>query len=514
MNLLQINNLSFSYPSSSTVLFNDFSLQFQDRWTVIAGSNGCGKTTLLKLLAGILVPDSGKIRTEGEVVYCSQETTEIPYNLYTAFWSNDNQVRKFFSILNISEEMLERYENLSGGEKKRIQIACALAENPSVLLLDEPTNHLDKATVQMILQALQSYSGTGICVSHDRGFTDALCTKTVYLYKESQAFASGKDFVVCDVYNGGLTKALEIRAMENTRIRSEWDGLDKKAFAEKQRSRELQDEIKKSQSKLSKRGIDAKDHDARFRIDRLRIGGVDRAAGDAKARQNSLVNRTEQKRDSAKKALKRKEGFSVDGLDYTKPVIIDETNITVGSGENTYTLHIPSIEINQSSKIALTGQNGSGKTLFINHVISVLQNSGRLDQVLYLPQEITEEQGMAVLHAVDELDEATRGEVFSTLYRLGSEPENLSDSLTSVSPGELRKLMISLGITQPLALLILDEPTNHMDITSVMALEEALSAVQCPMLIVSHDEAFLSKITNTRLAIERIGNSGNLKKKW
>ncbi|MBO4732442.1 MAG: ABC-F family ATP-binding cassette domain-containing protein [Spirochaetaceae bacterium] len=512
MNLLQINNLSFSYPSSSTVLFNDFSLQLQDRWTVIAGSNGCGKTTLLKLIAGILVPDSGIIRTEGEIVYCSQGTLEIPHNLYTAFWSSDNQVRRFFSILNVSEQMLERYENLSGGEKKRIQIACALAENPSVLLLDEPTNHLDKETVQMILQALQSYSGTGICVSHDRGFTDALCTKTVYLYKESQAFASGRDCVVCEVYNGGLSKALELRNAEKERMRSEWDGLDKKASVEKQKSRELEEEIRKSQAKLSKRGIDAKDHDARFRIDSLRVGGVDRVAGDAKARQNSLVSRTEQKRDSAKKALKRKEGFSVDGLDYTKPVIIDETDITVGNGENAYTLHIPSVEIDRSSKIALTGQNGSGKTLFINHIISVLQNNGRLDQILYLPQEITEEQGKAVLQVVDELDEAARGDVFSTLYRLGSEPENLSDSLISVSPGELRKLMISLGITHPLALLILDEPTNHMDITSVMALEEALAGVNCPMLIVSHDETFLSKITNARFAIERIGNRGTLKK--
>ena len=98
--------------------------------------------------------------------------------------------------------------------------------------------------------------------------------------------------------------------------------------------------------------------------------------------------------------------------------------------------------------------------------------------------------------------------MLSTLYRLGSEPENLQQG--AVSPGELRKLMISLAVEKPLSLLILDEPTNHMDITSVIALENALSSLSCALLVVSHDRVFLSKITNEKLHVERKGNKGNI----
>ena len=197
---IQITKLNFSYPSSNSNLFDDFSLQISDGWTCVAGSNGCGKSTLLKLIAGILMPDSGKISIgknnapnvlDGSVVYCEQETAEIPENLYAAFWSDENDVRQFFSRLKINEEMLERYDSLSGGEKKRIQIACALSEKPDVLLLDEPTNHLDAQTVSLISETLADFSGMGIMVSHDRNFSDSLCTRTIYLFNEAHSFAGG-----------------------------------------------------------------------------------------------------------------------------------------------------------------------------------------------------------------------------------------------------------------------------------------------------------------------------------
>ena len=114
---LQIQKLYFSYPTSHVTLFEDFSLQFYDSWTCVAGSNGCGKSTLLKLIAGLLIPDSGKIsgaddNSNGEIIYCPQETAEVPENLYSVFWSNDNEVRRFFSMLHVTEEMIGRYDSL------------------------------------------------------------------------------------------------------------------------------------------------------------------------------------------------------------------------------------------------------------------------------------------------------------------------------------------------------------------------------------------------------------------
>ncbi|MBO4629068.1 MAG: ABC-F family ATP-binding cassette domain-containing protein [Treponema sp.] len=504
-----ISNLNFSYPSSSTTLFEDFSLQLNDGWTCIAGSNGCGKSTLLKLIAGMIEPDGGKISCGGsgitnEVIYCPQETAEIPENLYTAFWSDDNDVRRFFSRLCVTEEMLERYETLSGGEKKRIQIACALAEQPQILLLDEPTNHLDAATTSMISSALSDFHGTGIMVSHDRGFADSLCTRTIYLYNESHAFAGGRDCIAYDSYPCGLSKALELRQSGMEQSRGDWERLNSKAASEKQRSAKLEAENQKSKARLSKKTIDSHDHDAKLKMDVARISGKDRTTGDAKARLETQIRQTEAARDSIKKSLRRKEGFSVEKTDYAKPIIIDETTIQAGN----YSLSVPHIEITRETKIALTGQNGAGKTLFVHHVIELLEMSGRTKEMLYLPQEISEEQKLSILDDFYKLDEAERGEVLSTLFRLESEPENINQQ--QLSPGEHRKLMIALAIQKPLSLLIMDEPTNHMDITSVLALENALASLNCAMLVVSHDQSFLDKITNMKLVAERTKESNGV----
>ncbi len=511
--LLQIQKLYFSYPTSHVTLFEDFSLQFYDGWTCVAGSNGCGKSTLLKLIAGLLIPDSGKISGAGdnsndEIIYCPQETAEVPENLYSVFWSDDNEVRRFFSMLHVTEEMIERYDSLSGGEKKRIQIACALADRPAVLLLDEPTNHLDEATVQMISDTLALFNGTGIMVSHDRTFTDSLCNRTVYLYNEARAFSGGRDCIVCESYPGGLTKALELRQQNASHNRGEWERLDSKASAEKQRSQKLAEENGRSKNRLAKKSLNPKDHDAQAKIDVARISGKDRSTGDAKAHLDNQLARTEASRDAIKKSLKRKEGFSVESAVFAKPIVLEETDIFASEEKDSYKLHLPRIVINPESKIALTGQNGTGKTLFIKHLISELEKADRTQEIMYLPQEIPASQEQQILAEFEALEDAERGAVLSTLYRLGSEPENLQQG--SVSPGELRKLMISLAVEKPLSLLILDEPTNHMDITSVLALENALASLSCALLVVSHDRAFLSKVANENLHSERSGNEGKI----
>lgn len=512
---VQINTLSFSYPSAHAALFEDFSLQFHDGWTCVAGSNGCGKSTLLKLVAGMLLPDSGSVSCDGEAVYCAQETEEVPPDLYCAFWSGDNEVRRFFSRLLVGEEMLERYDTLSGGEKKRIQIACALAGRPSVLLLDEPTNHLDARTSALISGALASFRGTGIMVSHDRSFADALCGRTVYLYNESRAFAGGRDCIAADSYPCGLSGALELRQAGMEQTRGEWEQLDAKVASEKQRCARLEEENRRAKSRLSKKSFQPGDHDAARKIDVARLSGKDRRTGDAKSRLETQMRRTESGRDGIKKPVRRKEGFSVADDDSPKPVVIAETLLAAGS----YSLRVPHIEICRGEKIAVTGQNGTGKTLFVRHVISRLEAAGRGDGVMYLPQEIAPEERHAVLAAFYALDEAEKGGVLSTLYRLGSEPERIAplsasalpQDGTELSPGELRKLMIALAVRKPLSLLVLDEPTNHMDITSVLALEAALADVGCAVLVVSHDQAFLQRVTERSLCAVREGDRGELR---
>ena len=283
-NFLQINNLTFSYSNSSTQLFDDFSLTFYDGWTTLAGSNGTGKSTLLKLIAFQIFCDDGKILFNGnlvtkefaeqKIIYCSQETSQIPENLYVAFWSPENDVRKFFSMLQITESQLERWETLSGGEKKRIQIACALAENPDVLLLDEPTNHLDELSKNLIIGTLKEFLGIGIVVSHDRNFCDELCKKTVWLYRENVKFQGGKDFVVAESFNASFSDSIRLIEENAVSSRNAWNQLDKKAKSEQSRIHQLQVEAEKSRARLQKRGIaDKNDHDTKRKIDVARVSG-------------------------------------------------------------------------------------------------------------------------------------------------------------------------------------------------------------------------------------------------
>ena len=178
--MITLQDISFSYPDSAETLFDGFSVTLggTSRWTCIAGANGCGKTTLLKLIAGIIPPLSGIIQC-GSAVYCAQNSTELPDTVYASFWDADNETRRFFSLLGIAAEQLDRWEKHSGGEKKRVQIACALAERPSVLLLDEPTSGLDFLHMQATeteLKRLAARGCTVLVVTHDVEFIMSCCT--------------------------------------------------------------------------------------------------------------------------------------------------------------------------------------------------------------------------------------------------------------------------------------------------------------------------------------------------
>ena len=272
--------------------------------------------------------------------------------------------------------------------------------------------------------------------------------------------------------------------------------------SEKKRSQKLQEENSRSREKLSKKNLDPKDHDMKRKLDCYRLSGADKNSGDAKARLDSQIIHTKQQRDSVNKTLMRKEGFSVLEIETNKSIFVGKTELMAG----TYKLSIPQLEFTPGEKIALTGENGAGKSLFIKHIIDILKKENKQSQIMYLPQEISNEQQSSVLQEYAALKNDEKGVVLSTLYRLGSEPESLFgkyDGEQSVSPGELRKLMISMAILKPLSLLILDEPTNHMDISSVLALENALSQIKCGLLVVSHDEAFLEKITTRKISAVR-----------
>jgi ATPase subunit of ABC transporter with duplicated ATPase domains len=172
---LSFNSVSFSYPSSVTPVLENITADFQSGWTGITGDNGAGKSTLLMLAAGLLEPSSGSIAAGNRRIYCPQRTDDLPGGWEDLFFTADGDALRIMSRLGIEGDWPYRWDSLSHGERKRLQLALALWRQPELLAVDEPTNHLDREARETIAGALESYSGIGLLVSHDRALLDRLC---------------------------------------------------------------------------------------------------------------------------------------------------------------------------------------------------------------------------------------------------------------------------------------------------------------------------------------------------
>ena len=182
LSIITITDLGFAYPSSSSTLFEHLSATLDRGWIALLGDNGCGKTTLALLLCGRLSPTKGRISPVPSSLvceYCPQAIAEQPRNLndFANDWSQRTEAIR--RTLGIADDWAYRYSTLSGGEAKRLQVACSLSREPDLLILDEPTNHVDAATRTRIGQAMDSFAGIGLLISHDRALIDASCPRSL-----------------------------------------------------------------------------------------------------------------------------------------------------------------------------------------------------------------------------------------------------------------------------------------------------------------------------------------------
>jgi ATPase subunit of ABC transporter with duplicated ATPase domains len=167
----------------------------------------------------------------------------------------------------------------------------------------------------------------------------------------------------------------------------------------------------------------------------------------------------------------------------------------------------PGIVVGVRDRIGITGDNGTGKSTLLRFMVSRLVSGGTT--VGYLPQEMTSAESSRLLEEARSLGSEGLGFLMGIVSRLGSSPSGLLDS-SDPSPGETRKLMLAMAILAEPQALVLDEPANHMDIESMVSIEEALSGCQCAMIIVSHDEVFLEKTTQRRWKMARSGSEYSL----
>lgn len=490
------SSIHFHYPNQSQTLFEDIDLTFGVGWTAVLGANGAGKSTLLKLATGELRPTSGQITRPESVWYLEQRTDEPPQNYDEFAFAYDREACRLHGSLRVERDWLSRWESLSHGERKRAQLAHALWKEPEVLAVDEPTNHLDTAAVELVANALASFRGIGIIVSHDRTLAESLCEKTVIVHAPYIRMLDCKPSVALHEASRAATATYQMMDTQRQQLSRLSEDLIRRSS-----KASIQDRLR------SKRHIPKKDHDAKAKIDCARVSGADGKAGRLKSQLEKRIGRDQQRVDTLHNQLVIARSLDiqgpVDGITITSAPLKRNTLIRFPEGSFPMgperMLHHGVLEIGPMDRIAVTGLNGSGKSTLMRHLFEQLSDQDL--PVAYVPQEQDRSSCETCLQKLDSLDSATKGRVISSLARLGTDLHLIRSSALA-SPGEAKKLLLSMLFENPISILLLDEPTNHMDLPSRMALEQALATYEGALVCISHDHTFIERLCTIRWHIE------------
>ncbi len=493
---LQVENISKSYGDRT--LFSDISFNINegDKIALVA-PNGTGKSSLLKILAGIEHSDRGgeiKFMKDIRVAFLDQSTSFNPDNtvfdeVYNRMgdlspaireyeeallsgdsarleramagmdamdgWSVEQNIKQVLTSLKI-ERLDQPMGELSGGEAKRVALACMMLQNAEFLIMDEPTNHLDIDIIEYLEGYLQRSRCTLLMVTHDRYFLDRVCNTIMEIDR-------GKLYT----YRGNYTQYLEKREERYLNMQAE---IDKSRNLLR---RELEWIRSTPQARTGK---------ARYRIN---------AFYDLKDRASVSLKTDNVEIDVATSRLGRK--------------IIDCTDVDLHFGERKM-LDRFSYKFTRGERVGIVGRNGVGKTTFLNLMAGILKpNRGTIEhgetlRIGYYSQRgISFKAGHTVLECVQEIAEISRtsdGQSISAttmLNRFLFPHETFNKRVDILSGGEQRRLYLLTVLMRNPNMLILDEPTNDLDIMTLNVLEEYLREFKGCLLIVSHDRYFLDK---------------------
>ncbi|MDQ7042239.1 MAG: ATP-binding cassette domain-containing protein [Sulfurimonas sp.] len=466
-------------------MFKDINCDIEEGWSAVTGVNGSGKSTLLKLISKELLSEKGMITGNELVVYCSQSTEFEPPELEEFMYTYTKEAFKIRDLLKVQDSWLGAWDVLSHGERKRLQLAVALASNSDVLMVDEPTNHLDAQSQSIVSQALKSYKGIGILVSHDRVLLDELSEQTIMI-KSGELFKYRTKFSLA-------TEAYEQRVSHEKKQVNEQEHEMKKLgrLIESQR-----EQVALSKKRFSKKNVGKFDSSLKEKINGAILTGKDKNDG-----KNLQRTQTKQRQLSEKMGKVTKEyetGISFEGIiaKHHFPIALESSTISLFE---TTILRFPRLSIDVGEKVGISGENGVGKSSFINYFI---KKTNFEHEYLYIPQEITDSEAAQLFKNISELNSEEKGELFTLVQRLGSDAKALLSS-TVPSPGEVRKLLIAQGLLKQPSLIILDEPTNHMDLDSIESLESALAEYGGALVFITHDKAFLQNLSTKRWVFEK-----------
>lgn len=380
----------------------------------------------------------------------------------------DEKVGKICNGFKISDDLLERnFNSLSGGEKTIVNLASLIISEPEILLLDEPTNHLDIDTLEWFEHFLQNYKGTIIISSHDRYFLDKVATKTILIDR-------GKS----EIYHGNYSYYIE---------ESERRAL---AEFEEYKNQQKQIEAMKTAVKKLKEWGERGDNPRFFR----RAACIER-----KLEKMEMIDKPD-----SKKTLPL--GFEIKGRSGKDVLIIEDLGLIAGDKE---LFDGAEMYLKYGEKLCLMGKNGTGKSTLIKAILNgsnVCQGEIKLGSnvtIGYIPQEIVFEDDKAtILETARKFFDGDETHLRASLARFLFYGENVFKRVGTLSGGEKVRLKLFELIQKKANLLILDEPTNHIDIDTKEILEEALSEYQGTLFFISHDRYFINRLAERIVNIE------------
>ncbi|NFN49522.1 ABC-F type ribosomal protection protein [Clostridium botulinum] len=438
----------------------------------IVGENGAGKTTLIKVILGEVAPDEGKVFLSNSYSYISQSEE----------CSGEYQGGKIKKII----KSPDNYDGfLSGGEKMKIKINKAINVQSSILIADEPTANLDTNSIKNIEKIISEYKGSLLLVSHDREFLDKLCNNILEI-------ENGK----VKLYKGNYSKYIKLKAEEREAEQREYH----RYIAEKKRLEKAI--IGKENNRDSIRKTPKRMGNSEARLHKM---------GNQKSKKNlegnikslkSRINHLEEK--EKPNAIKEIRIRINKGKEMHSKTVIEVRNLNLYVN-NEILINDCNFKIKKGEKVAITGANGCGKTTLIKKIIKNNTESIRLSQYISIGYF---DQNQDILHEDKSILDNIRlnSSYDETFIRInldgfGFKGDTVYKNVSTLSGGEKVKCALCKNILSDNNTLILDEPTNYLDIKSIEALETAIKNTEKTVLIVSHDRKFISNVCNCIIEI-------------
>ncbi|MDX5378633.1 MAG: ATP-binding cassette domain-containing protein [Halomonas sp.] len=509
MTLLRLEGLQLAYGTHVLLDGADLVLEKGERLALV-GRNGTGKSTLLKLVAGEILPDDGSIwrapglkigvleqdlpSASGETIFdvvaqglpqAGELLAEYHHLVQAADpdmkrmatlqsrleaidgWSFHQRIDVVLTRLGLPADDL--MSSLSGGWRRRVALARALVAEPDLLLLDEPTNHLDLYTIAWLEEQLLDFNGAVLFITHDRAFLSKLATTILELDRGRLGRYPG-DYAK---YQQQKAHELEVEARENAEF-------DKKLAQEEAWIRQ---------------GIKAR-----------------RTRNEGRVRALEQLRRER----SQRREVQGRASFGIDSGERSGKRVVELVGVTHRFGDDTIVRDL-SLEIQRGDRIGLIGRNGAGKTTLLKILLGELEPSegtvrlGTNIKVAYFDQLRAglEPEKSVYDNVAQGSDRVSVGgkdkHVISYLQDFLFTPERARQPVKALSGGESNRLLLAKLFTQPANVLVLDEPTNDLDVETLELLEELLLDFDGTLLLVSHDRAFMDNVVTGVLAFEGDG---------